>query len=134
MPSHQLTSTTGGCPGPGWTSPVLHERGSRAGDHPAYGQPQCSGTHSQKMEWQLLVGEHPTSLKTCKEVLRIRVLSSSRGGVSGQSGTTRPNGGFSHQRQVPGCGDMRQMGKTFSETDHHAPGQLPPVCMRVPYH
>lgn len=58
---HALTPCEQRCQGlPGTRrdrSCVLHERGSRAGDHPACGQPQRSGTHSQKMEWQLLVVE-----------------------------------------------------------------------------
>lgn len=132
MHSHHMTSATGGCPGPGRTGPVSFMRGASPSLWTASlwtATTLWDALTENGMAaagWQANLQRHPSRCSGC-------VLSSSTGGVSGQSGTTSLSEGFSRQRQVPGCGGTRQMGKTFPKTDRHAPGQLPPVCMRVPY-
>ena len=116
-----------GCPGPGRTGPVSFMRGAPPSLWTATTLWDALTENGMAAAgWQANLQRHPSRCSGC-------VLSSSTGGVSGQSGTTSLSEGFSRQRQVPGCGGTRQMGKTFPKTDRHAPGQLPPVCMRVPY-
>lgn len=84
------------------------------------------------MEWQLLVGEQiPKDMLRGAQDLCAQQL---EGRCQRPVRDNQTEWGFLTPEAGPRCGGMRQMGKTFSKTDHHAPGQLPPVCMRVPYH